>query len=202
MDKLDSKEGWEKVIPESDVILFENPGQEVTGIYKKKEEKIGQWKKNRYTLAVTENNELKCKYVYGTTGLDDLFKQVPIGYEVKIIFKKEIPQRPPRSPFKVFEMYKRPANYVNEQTSDATEYEDPDEKDPLTMNPNDDPKAREIISDITNSLINEKGIPANEIDDELIKKEAGVWSRKGTIEKEDFTAVMKQLERKHIKEGK
>lgn len=191
-----NKGEWERVIPDSDVIRFENLGDQVIGIYKEMKRNQGQWKKNQYTLAVEENGKVKCKYLYGTTGLDDLFKNVPIGYEVKIIFKKEIPQRPPNKPFKVFEMYKRPviideSEPINEDTAE--------EKDPLTENPDDDFDARKLISDITDYLINEKGISAEEINNTMIRKEAALWSRKEKITDDNFKAVMQQLERKHIK---
>ena len=196
-----NKGEWERVIPESDVIRFENFGDQVIGIYKEMKRNQGQWKKNQYTLAVDEEGKVKCKYIYGTTGLDDLFKNVPIGYEVKIIFKKDIPQRPPNKPFKVFEMYKRPVISEPEPNIEDDAAEDPDEKDPLTENPDDDLKAMKLISDITNYLINEKGIPAETIDNTMIRKEAALWSRKEKITDEDFKAVMLQLERKHVKNG-
>lgn len=191
-----NKGEWERVIPDSDVIRFENLGDQVIGIYKEMKRNQGQWKKNQYTLAVEENGKIKCKYLYGTTGLDDLFKNVPIGYEVKIIFKKEIPQRPPNKPFKVFEMYKRP---VIIEESEPDNEDAAEEKDPLTENPKDNVDARELISKITDCLLNEKGLSAEDITDEFIKKEAGLWFGKEKINKEEYESLLEQLERKHIK---
>ena len=192
-----NKGEWERVIPDSDVIRFENLGDQVIGIYKEMKRNQGQWKKNQYTLAVEENGKVKCKYLYGTTGLDDLFKNVPIGYEVKIIFKKEIPQRPPNKPFKVFEMYKRPV--ISDEPEPDNEYA-AEEKDPLTENPKDNIDARKLISKITDYLLNDKGLSAENITDEFIRKEAGLWFGKEKINKEEYESVLEQLERKHIKE--
>ena len=186
-----NKGEWERVIPDSDVIRFENLGDQVIGIYKEMKRNQGQWKKNQYTLAVEEDGKVKCKYLYGTTGLDDLFKNVTIGYEVKIIFKKEIPQRPPNKPFKVFEMYKRPVI--------IDEFESTNEGDPLTENPEDNIDARDLISKITDYLLEEKGLSADDITDEFIKKEAGLWFGKEKINKEEYESLLEQLERKHIK---
>ncbi len=187
---------WERVIPDSDVIRFENLGDQVIGIYKEMKRNQGQWKKNQYTLAVEEDGKVKCKYLYGTTGLDDLFKNVPIGYEVKIIFKKEIPQRPPNKPFKVFEMYKRPV-ITDEPEPDN---EDASEEDPLTENPDDNVDARGLISKITDYLLNGKGLSAENITDDFIRKEAGLWYGKERITKDEYEFLLDQLERKHIKE--
>lgn len=192
-----NKGEWERVIPDSDVISFENYGDTVIGIYKEMKRNQGQWKKNRYTLAVEEDGKVKCKYLYGTTGLDDLFKNVPIGYEVKIIFKKEIPQRPPNKPFKVFEMYKRP---VITDESEPDNEDAAEEKDPLTENLKDNIDARELISKITDYLLNEKGLSAENITDEFIKKEAGLWYGKERITKDEYESLLGQIERKHIKE--
>ena len=192
-----NKGEWERVIPDSDIVRFESFGDTVIGIYKEMKRNQGQWKKNRYTLAVMEDGKVKCKYIYGTTGLDDLFKNVPIGYEVKIIFKNEIPQRPPNKPFKVFEMYKRP---VITDESEPSENEDP-EVDPLAENPDDDMDARELISKITDYLLKDKGISAEDITDNILRKEAGLWYGKERITKDEYESLLEQLERKHVKEG-
>lgn len=193
---------WEEVIVESQVWNPEELGigAEIMGIYRGKEENVGQWNKNRYTLAIMVDDKCEEKYVYGTVDLDEKFKQIPVGYEVKIRFVKELPSRPPKKPFKKFKVYKRPVEPNKpEPTNENNVAEDPDEKDPLTMNPYDDPKARETIKDITDYLINEKGIPINDIDDSMIKKEAGLWYGKDWLMKKDYESVLQQLERKHIK---
>lgn len=189
-----NKGEWERVIPDSDVIRFESFGDTVIGIYRGMKRNQGQWKKNRYTLAVEEDGKVKCKYIYGTTGLDDLFKNVPMGYEVKIIFKEEIPQRPPNKPFKVFEMYKRPVITEHESNN-----EDDAEEDLLTKNHEDNAEARELISKITDYLLNEKGLSAENITDDFIRKEAGLWYGKERITREEYESLLEQLERKHIK---
>lgn len=193
-----NKGEWERVIADSDVIRFENLGDQVIGIYKDMKRNQGQWKKNQYALAVEDEGKIKCKYIYGTKGLDDLFKNVPIGYEVKIIFKKEIPQRPPNKPFKVFEMYKRPV--ITDESEPINE--DHDENDPLTENPDDDISARDLISKITDHLLNEKGLSAEDITDDFIRKEAGLWYGKERITKDEYESLLEQLERKHVKNEK
>jgi hypothetical protein len=190
-----NKGEWERVIADSDVIRFENLGDQVIGIYKDMKRNQGQWKKNQYALAVEDEGKIKCKYIYGTKGLDDLFKNVPIGYEVKIIFKKEIPQRPPNKPFKVFEMYKRPV--ITDELESSNE--DPEENDPLTENPEDNIDARDLISKITDHLLNEKGLSAEDITDDFIRKEAGLWYGKERITKDEYESLLEQLERKHVK---
>lgn len=185
---------WEEVIVESQVWRPEDLGigAEIIGIYKGKEENVGQWKKNRYTFAIMVNGECQEKYVYGTVDLDEKFKQVPIGYEVKIIFEKELPSRPPKKPFKKFKVYKRP---VETSENDATV--DSDEKDPITANDNMD--TGELISKITDHLLNGKGFSAEDITDDMIKKEAGLWYGKERITKDEYESLLGQIERKHIK---
>lgn len=87
----------------------------------------------------------------------------------------------------------------NESTED--EDEDPLDDDPLSMNQYDDPAARQTISEITDELINEKGISAADIDDAAIRREAARWRKKDRISKDAFKAVREQLNRKHVIEG-
>jgi len=57
-------------------------GNEVEGVYTKKMENVGANSSNVYSIT-TEKNGLVS--VWGTTVLDDKMKEVPVGYEVKIV---------------------------------------------------------------------------------------------------------------------
>ena len=46
--------------------------------------------------------------VFGSTVLDNKFKDIPLGYEVKIVYQGEKPSTPPKKPFKLFQVFKRP----------------------------------------------------------------------------------------------
>lgn len=164
---------WEKVEADNDIWNAENIGATIQGIYKLKEENVGNWNKNRYTLLVEdEEGREKEMYVYGTTGLDDLFKNVPIGFEVKIIFKDEIPQKPPKKAFKVFEMFKRPVG----------------------VQLKDDPEARVTIDIIR------KEVGANATAEEIVKF-AEDNQEDLDLEDNDITRIKAQLALE-MKEGK
>lgn len=100
---MNEKEGWEEIIVESQVVELKKIGASVEGIYIEMKTNVGRWNKNRYTLEV--NNEER--YVYGTTDLDEKFKQIQIGDEVHIELKKCIKSEPPKKPFKVFKVFRR-----------------------------------------------------------------------------------------------
>jgi len=129
-EKALSDEGWKKVEGSSNVWKPEKENEEITGTYTKKVQEDGNWGlKNKYTI-VTDEGE---KVIYGTTGLDELFNSVDLGEEVLIIYKGESPSKPPKKPFKLFEMYHKP-------TAKSLEMKD-------------DPEARTTIDIIKQDLI-------------------------------------------------
>jgi hypothetical protein len=97
---------WEEVKdPENNVWRPQVAGDEIIGIYLRKETDVGRYHTNKYTLE-TDDGEMD---VFGSTVLDTKFKEVPLGYEVKIVYQGEKPSKPPRKPFKLFQVFKRPA---------------------------------------------------------------------------------------------
>jgi len=99
-----SKDGWEEVKdPEDEIWRPEAIGEEISGKYIRREDDVGKYHSTKYTLD-TENGE---KEVFGSTVLDNKFKDIPLGYEVKIIYMGEKPSTPPKKPFKLFQVFKR-----------------------------------------------------------------------------------------------
>lgn len=67
---------------ESDFWNPENPEDSVEGIYLSKQEEVGENKSNVYNLETSEG----IKSVWGSTVLDNKFKLVKFGDDLKIIF--------------------------------------------------------------------------------------------------------------------
>lgn len=79
-------------------------GDCIQGYYVKTVPAVKQDESNQYILEV-DGKEMT---VFGTTDLDSKFKEVPLGWEVRITFMEEKKMKPPKHPFKVFEVKKRP----------------------------------------------------------------------------------------------
>ena len=95
---------WEEVKdPEDEIWRPEAIGDEISGKYIHKEEDVGVYHSNKYTLE-TDKGEVE---VFGSTVLDSKFKDINLGCEVKIIYQGEKPSTPPKKPFKLFQVFKR-----------------------------------------------------------------------------------------------
>jgi hypothetical protein len=96
---------WEEVKdPEDEIWRPEAIGDEISGKYIRREDDVGMYHGTKYTLD-TGNGEVD---VFGSTVLDSKFKDIPLGYEVKIVYQGEKPSNPPKKPFKLFQVFKRP----------------------------------------------------------------------------------------------
>ena len=79
-------------------------GESVQGRYLDKEEDVGQFKSNLYTIE-TKEGELK---FWGSTVLDDLMEKVPLSCDVKIIFQGKKPSKTGKNPWKDYKvLYKK-----------------------------------------------------------------------------------------------
>jgi hypothetical protein len=95
---------WEEVKDSEDEIWRpEAIGDEISGKYIRREDDVGMYHSTKYTLE-TERGEVD---VFGSTVLDNKFKDIPLGYEVKIVYQGEKPSNPPKKPFKLFQVFKR-----------------------------------------------------------------------------------------------
>jgi len=124
---MNEKEGWEEIIVESQIWTPENIGDSIQGVYIEMKTNVGQWNKNRYTLELEKEE----RYVYGTTDLDEKFKRIQIGDEVHIELKKCIKSRPPKKPFKVFQVFRRKGPERNE--SSMMDYEDTEAEESIRL---------------------------------------------------------------------
>ena len=80
---------WEEIKDlEDEIWRPEAIGDEISGKYIRREEDVGMYHSTKYTLD-TEKGEVD---VFGLTVLDNKFKDIPLGYEVKIIYQGEKPQ--------------------------------------------------------------------------------------------------------------
>jgi len=84
-------------------------GNFIIGVYKKTEvDKNPNNPKEELKRYIVES-EGDLITVYGTTVLDDLFKDIPVGHEVCIEFTGTKTNKPPLSPTKLYEVHHRPA---------------------------------------------------------------------------------------------
>ena len=79
-------------------------GESIQGSYIDKEEDVGQYKSNLYTIK-TDAGEIK---FWGSTVLDNLMDKVPLSSQVKIIFQGKQPSKSGRNPWKDYKvLYKK-----------------------------------------------------------------------------------------------
>lgn len=80
-------------------------GESIQGRYIDKEEGVGQFKSNLYTIKTQKGEEIK---FWGSTVLDNLLEKVPLSCEVKIIFQGKKPSKSGKNPYKDYKvMYKK-----------------------------------------------------------------------------------------------
>lgn len=95
-------------------------GESLQGVYVKTERiKSKDPKKKDLLRYIIKNQESVNITVFGTTILDDLFQDVPIGAEVYIKFTGLSQNKPPLSPTKLFDVFYRPQQEKGE-TSHAS----------------------------------------------------------------------------------
>jgi len=144
IERFREKDGWIKVPDLDDLWCPTNVGDSVEGVYIKKEENVGRNHATMYTLKDIDGMENK---IFGTVGLNKKMADIPIGYEVGIIYKGEKPSAPPKKAFKIFDVFYREIG--NTDTA---------ETDGLENNSDDffgDEEAIKWIDMITNDLIDE-----------------------------------------------
>lgn len=78
-------------------------GESIQGIYIEKEEDVGQYSSNLYTLK-TDKGEIK---FWGSTVLDELMEKVLMGYEVSIIYQGKQPSKKGKNPWKDYKVLYR-----------------------------------------------------------------------------------------------
>ena len=83
----------------------EAAGDSIEGFYIDKEEDMGQFKSNLYTIKTQKAEEIK---FWGSTVLDNLLDKVPLSSEVKIIFQGKQPSKNGKNFWKDYKvMYKK-----------------------------------------------------------------------------------------------
>jgi len=94
---------WDLI--ESDVFKFENENDSLEGVLRKIEPSSEHPETNVYTI---EQDDGKLKIVFGTMILDSRMSMIPIGSEVKIVFKgtKEATKKG-HNDTKLFDVYRR-----------------------------------------------------------------------------------------------
>lgn len=93
-------------------------GEHIIGVYLRTERHKSSDKKKEFLRYIIKNQEGLEIIVLGTTILDDLFKDVPIGHEVCIIFTGTQHNKPPIQPTKLFEVFHRPVSEDNVAQND------------------------------------------------------------------------------------
>lgn len=80
-------------------------GESIEGFYIDKEENVGQFNSNLYTIKTGKGEEVK---FWGSTVLDDLIGKVPLSSEVKIIYQGKQPSKGGKKFWKDYKvMYKK-----------------------------------------------------------------------------------------------
>ena len=79
-------------------------GESIQGIYIEKEQDVGQFKSNLYSI---KNDEEEIRF-WGSTVLDELMGKVPMGYEVLITFQGTQPSKKGKKPWKDYKVQYRP----------------------------------------------------------------------------------------------
>lgn len=85
----------------------ENKGDEIVGIYVKRRDNVGA---RNYTFHTLELETGETRDILGTTILDPLMEQVPLGWEVRIVYQGAKKPIPPHQGLKLFDVFRRPAN--------------------------------------------------------------------------------------------
>ncbi|MCE7697824.1 MAG: hypothetical protein K8E24_002970 [Methanobacterium paludis] len=152
MNEFKPEDGWVEMPDfENETWCPKEKGEQLQGIYINKRENVGLNHANMYTI----KNEDGEWVVFGTEALNNKLKNVPIGYEVGIIYMGEKPTQPPKKPFKMFKVFRRAVGSKKEK----------EPKQPQ-MNLEDDSETWAIIDGISLKLedkhekINEKNITA------------------------------------------
>lgn len=79
-------------------------GESIQGIYIEKEENVGQFKSNLYTIKNKEKGEIK---FWGSKVLDELMGKVPFGNEVLITYQGTQPSKKGKNPWKDYRVQHR-----------------------------------------------------------------------------------------------
>jgi hypothetical protein len=79
-------------------------GESIQGIYIEKEEDVGQYRSNLYTIKTKEEGEKK---FWGSTVLDDLMGKVALGSEVLITYQGKQPSKKGKNPWKDYKVQYR-----------------------------------------------------------------------------------------------
>lgn len=85
----------------------ENKGDEIVGYYIKRRDNVGA---RNYTFHTLELETGETRDILGTTILDPLMEQVPLGWEVRIVYQGAKKPIPPHQGLKLFDVFRRPAN--------------------------------------------------------------------------------------------
>jgi hypothetical protein len=130
---INEKEGWIKAEGRK---WSPEVGEYLIGVYKKTQRVKSRDPKKpdllKYIIQNEEGNEI---IVFGTTILDDLFQDIPIGHEVCIEFTGTSPNKPPLSPTKLFEVHHRQVQ--EDKVTGAAGEDEPQKKPAPQMNTQD-----------------------------------------------------------------
>lgn len=170
------REGWNEIKTESDFWIPENPGDELKGIYLDLEPNSGTYNQNKYTFKDFEGHE---RIVYGTKDLDAKLEEVELGTEVLLILDKLIPQKPPKSAFKVFRVFTREGGTISDESDVAP-----------TQDLKDDAEARNMINLLQGELVGK-----HKVNPELIYKKALEFMDDWELSDEDMTRIKAELVR-------
>ena len=196
MSKVEFKaeDGWEEMPDfENDTWCPKKKGDHLRGIYTNKRMNVGVNRANLYTIKNAEGEWV----VFGTEALNNKLKNVPIGYEVGIIYMGEKPSKPPKKPFKMFRVFRRAPKNLKKAETKEEQKPSPKEQETKTekeenkteMNLSDDSETWGLIEMISTDLAAEH----KHVNDKEILKRAIQMSKDSA---QDFTEKeLKDVER-------
>lgn len=186
--EFNEKEGWEE-IKTSDAERWcpEKAGDELVGLYVEKRENLGKNHANGYFITNVIEGEEKEWLVFGTEDLNRKLEHVPIGYEVGIVFAGTKPSTPPKKPFKVFKVYKRPAPGSTPTDEEATtpKVERVTEK-PEMFSSENEMELWAVIDEIASEV-------QGPVNNDTIIMQARRWKSKDQIDQEELDKIKEAL---------
>ena len=115
-----NNEGWQEINPTTEEMWDPEEDKVIQGIYVSKKENVGPNESNVYVLNVGD----KKIGIWGSTILDDRFKEIPLGCEVRIEYLGEQKTKKGNRTYQAYKVFYRPvpfkevgdmAQEVNEQ---------------------------------------------------------------------------------------
>ena len=147
IDDVVNERVWEQVFA-GNLWTPETKGDEIVGCYCKRRDNVGVRNYTFYTLDVDGEQ----KDVLGTTLLNQLMDQVPVGWEVRIVYQGTKPSDPPHKPLKLFDVFRRPAGEDHVSGNSGDDQDTVSQGQGNGLNSRDTREVQEFIGGVVDDL--------------------------------------------------